>query len=191
MRSLFCAALIAATLVAAAPLRADTLHDRLPACLACHGEKGQSATADTPSLGAQQSGYVLIQLFMFREKMRKTEIMNQMAEGLSDDDLRTFADTIAKLPAPQAAADAGDAARIARAQDIAAKNRCNFCHTPTFAGQDQVPRIGAQREDYLLKTLREYKSGARPGYDGTMAEVVAPLRDQDFVDLAYYLARVK
>ena len=191
MRSLFHATLTAATLIAAAPLRADTLHDRLPACLACHGEKGQSATENTPSLGGQQQGYALIQLFMFREKMRKVEIMNQMAEGLSDDDLRAFADTIAKLPAPQPTADSGDAARIARAKDLAVKNRCNFCHTPSFAGQDQVPRIADQREDYLLKTLREYKSGARPGYDGTMAEVVAPMQDQDFVDLAYYLARVK
>ncbi|HEY1542902.1 MAG TPA: c-type cytochrome [Xanthobacteraceae bacterium] len=191
MRSVICAAVTAATLLAAVPARPDTLHDRLPACLACHGEKGQSSTANTPSLGGQQQGYVLIQIYMFREKLRKAEIMNQMAEGLSDDDLRAFAETIAKLPAPTPAADAGDAARIARAKDIVGKNRCNFCHTPSFAGQDQVPRIADQREDYLLKTLREYKSGVRSGYEATMAEVVAPLQDQDFADLAYYLARVK
>jgi cytochrome c553 len=191
MRYLLCATLTAAALVGAVSSRADTLHDRLPACLACHGEKGQSATANTPSLGAQQQGYVLTQLYMFREKLRKAEIMNQMAEGLSDDDLRIFAEAISKLPAPQATADAGDAARIARAQAIVTANRCNSCHTPTFGGQDQVPRIADQREDYLLKTLREYKSGVRAGYDATMAEVVAPLQDQDFVDLAYYLARAK
>jgi cytochrome c553 len=183
--------LAAASLVGATRSGADTLHDRLPACLACHGEKGQSATADTPSLGAQQQGYLLIQLYMFREKLRKVEIMNQMAGGLSDDDLRAFAERIAKLPAPQPAADAGDAARIARAKDIVVKNRCNVCHAPNFAGQDQVPRIAGQREDYLLKTLREYKSNTRPGYDAAMAEVVAPLQDRDFADLAYYLARVK
>jgi cytochrome c553 len=186
-----CAAVTAATLLAAVPAWADTLHDRLPACLACHGEKGQSSTANTPSLGGQQQGYVLIQIYMFREKLRKAEIMNQMAEGLSDDDLRAFSETIAKLPVPTPAADAGDAARIARAKDLVGKNRCNFCHTPSFAGQDQVPRIADQREDYLLKTLREYKSGVRSGYEATMAEVVAPLKDEDFVDLAYYLARVK
>jgi len=196
MRSLTCAALAAAMFVAAMsvgamPSRADTLHDRLPACLACHGEKGQSATANTPSLGAQLQGYVLIQLYMFREKLRKVEIMNQMAEGLTDDDLRAFAEAIAKLPAPPAVADVGDTARIARAKDLVAKNRCNFCHTPSFAGQDQVPRIAGQREDYLLKTLREYKSNTRYGYDAAMAAVVEPMQDQDFVDLAYYLARVK
>jgi len=39
--------------------------------------------------------------------------------------------------------------------------------------------------------LRDYKSGARPGYEPTMANVVQPMKDEDFVELAYYLARVK
>jgi len=72
---------------------------------------------------------------------------------------------------------------------LVAAHRCNFCHAPTFAGQDQVPRLAAQREDYLLKSLRAYKSAERPGYDPAMASVVEPLKDQDFADLAYYLAR--
>ena len=48
-------------------------------CLACHGEKGQSETENTPSLGAQQAPYTLIQLFMFRQKLRIFEPMNEMA----------------------------------------------------------------------------------------------------------------
>ncbi len=39
-------------------------------CLACHGERGQSAIPEVPSLGAQTSPYVLIQLYLFREKLR-------------------------------------------------------------------------------------------------------------------------
>jgi cytochrome c553 len=190
MRAPICALLTTVALLAAAPATADALHDRLPGCLACHGEKGQSSTPETPSLGAQQQAYVVTQLYMFREKLRKAEIMNQMAEGLTDDDLRAFAEQIAKMPAPPPVADAADAARTARAQALVAANRCNSCHTPNFAGQDQVPRIADQREDYLLKTLREYKSGVRAGYDAAMAEVVAPLKEQDFADLAHYLARL-
>ncbi len=33
-----------------------------------------------------------------------------------------------------------------------------------------VPRIANQREDYLAKTLREYKDNSRHGYDATMAD---------------------
>ena len=48
-----------------------------------------------------------------------------------------------------------------------------------------------QYEDYLAKTLREYKSNTRAGYEPTMAEVVAPLTDDQIGDLAYYVARVR
>jgi cytochrome c553 len=186
MRAMLAAALIIT--ITAMPAVAQSVAERLPVCLSCHGEKGQSATPEVPSLGAQQKDYVLVQLYMFREKLRKVELMNEMAKGLSDDDLRVLSETIAKLPPPAPAAG-GDDARIARAKALVGTNRCNFCHAPNFAGQDQVPRIAGQREDYLVKALREYKSNARPGYDPAMASVVAPLQDQDFVDLAYYLAR--
>jgi cytochrome c553 len=186
------AILTAAFLVAASlPAAAQSVQERLPVCLACHGDKGQSANAEVPSLGAQQKDYVLVQLYMFREKLRQVDLMNEMTKGLSDADLQTLSETIAKLPAPAPVADAGDAARIARAQGLVAKNRCNFCHTSTFVGQQQVPRIAAQREDYLVKTLREYKSNTRHGYDPAMAEVLEPVSDQDIVDLAYFLARQK
>jgi cytochrome c553 len=185
------AILAAAMLVASFPAVAQTVQERLPVCLSCHGEKGQSANQEVPSLGAQQKDYVLVQLYMFREKLRKVELMNEMAKGLTDGDLQAMSEFIAKLPAPVPPADAGDAARIERAKDIVAKNRCNFCHTSTFAGQDQIPRIAGQREDYLLKTLREYKSGERRSYDPAMASVVEPMKDEDFADMAYYLARAK
>ncbi len=181
----------AAMLALALPAAGQTVPERLPACLSCHGEKGQSANPEVPSLGAQQKDYVLVQLYMFREKLRQVALMNEMAKGLSDDDLRVMSESIAKLPAPVPPADAGDAARIERAKGLIAKNRCNFCHAANFAGQDQVPRIAGQREDYLVKTLREYKSNARHGYDPAMASVVEPLQDQDLADLAYYMARAK
>jgi cytochrome c553 len=182
--------LAAVLFLAVLPAAAATLQERLAPCLACHGEKGQSENPEVPSLGAQQQNYALVQLFMFRGNMRKIDIMNQMAKGLTDGDLQDFSDYISKLPAPMPA-DGGDAARFARAQALVAQHRCNFCHAPNFAGQDQVPRLAAQREDYLLRSLREYKSGVRSGYDPAMASVVEPLKDEDFVDLAYYLARVK
>ena len=177
--------------LAAFPVAAATLEEKLAPCLACHGENGQSANAEVPSLGAQPKDFVLVQLYMFREKMRKVELMNETTKGLTDDELRAMSETIAKLPAPPPAPDAVDPARMERAKMLVNQHRCNFCHAATLAGQDQVPRLAGQREDYLLKALREYKSGARPGYEPTMASVVYPMTDEDFVELAYYLARVK
>jgi len=114
-----------------------------------------------------------------------------MAKGLSDDDLRSFADVIAKLPAPHPSDAPADAARMERAAALAVQNRCNVCHTATFAGQESVPRIANQREDYLIKALRGYKDNSRRGYDAAMADVVYPLSDGDMVELAYFLSRQK
>src|ERR1700755_3535712 len=79
---------------------AQRFEGRVAPCLACHGEKGQSENENTPSLGAQQAPYTLIQLYMFREKLRTFEPMNEMAKALTDDDLRSFSDFIAKMPKP-------------------------------------------------------------------------------------------
>jgi cytochrome c553 len=180
-----------ALLLLASSARAGTIAERAVPCLACHGEHGQSETENTPSLGGQQAAYALIQLFMFREKLRVFDPMNEMAKPLSDDDLRTFSDYIATLPKPQPPADAPDGARIQRAQALATQHRCNSCHRPDFSGGDNVPRIANQREDYLAKTLREYKDSTRHGYDGTMADVMGPITPDQIADLAYYIARVR
>jgi cytochrome c553 len=180
----FALALVSAALTGAL---AQTFEERLSVCLACHGEQGQSETAEVPSLGAQPSMYALIQLYMFRQNLRKAEPMNDMMQGLSDADLQKFADTIAKLPPPQPASGAVSA-RMGRARELVAQHRCGFCHGPNFGGNDSVPRLAAQREDYLVKSLREYKSGTRYEYQSVMAEVMRPLQDQDILDLAHFLA---
>jgi cytochrome c553 len=175
----------------ALPVRAETLEEKMAPCLACHGETGTSEIENTPSLGAQTAPYALIQIFMFREKLRVFDLMNEMTKPLSDDDLRAVSDRIATLPAAPPVTDAADQTRLARGRTLLEQHRCYFCHRPDLAGAENVPRIAAQREDYLVKTLREYKSNARRGYDATMAEVLQPISDQDILDLAYTVARHK
>ncbi len=85
----------------------------------------------------------------------------------------------------------GDAARMQSGRALITQHRCNSCHNLDLAGRENIPRIADQREDYLVKTLREYKSNTRHGYDGAMAEVLAPITDAQIVDLAYYIARFR
>jgi cytochrome c553 len=181
---------LGAVLVFAAiwPAQSQSVPERVSACLACHGESGQSTTPEVPSLGGLPEFYLTVQLVMFRERMRPIEPMASLLKGSSDRDLRAMAAFIAKLPPPKPVAEA-DAARMGAARTLAQQNRCNFCHTANYGGQENVPRIAGQREDYLLKTLREYKSETRRGYDASMADVVQALRDEDFAELAYFLSR--
>ena len=194
MRKIFARHLLAATalfLSAAPALAAETIAERAAPCLACHGANGQSENAEIPSLGGQTAPYALIQLYLFREKQRVVEIMNDMTKTFTDDDLRAYSDFIATLPPPKPPADAGDPARMQRAAALITQNRCNSCHNLDLSGRENIPRIADQREDYLVKTLREYKNNTRHGYDGTMAEVLAPATDAQIVDLAYYIARFR
>jgi cytochrome c553 len=170
---------------------AETIEERAVTCFACHGEKGQSETENTPSLGAQQAPYALIQLFMFREKLRTFEPMNDMAKGFSDDDLQKFSDFISRLPKPKPPEEAGDPARMQRGLALIQQHRCNNCHNADLSGKENVPRIANQREDYLAKTLLEYKDNSRHGYDATMADVMQVGTKEQIADLAYYIAHVR
>jgi cytochrome c553 len=188
MRTLLTAfALLGAAIVPACP---QSFQERMTPCLACHGEKGQSENPEVPSLGAQPAPYTLIQLYLFREKQRKVELMSEYAKDLSDDDLQQFSDAIADLPAPKPEG-AGDAARMQRGYALIQQHHCNVCHQSNLSGRDNVPRLAAQREDYLAKALREYKSNARVGYEPIMLEVMRPLNDADIQDLAYTMSRMR
>ena len=183
--------LLAQVLTAAVPVRAaDPVEKRYAeTCATCHGPTGQSEMAEIPSMGGQTAPYTLIQLYMFRGHLRTFPLMNEAVKDFTDDDLRTFSDFIAKLPPPKPVTEPADAARMARAKPMISAYKCDFCHNGDLAGRENVPRIAGQREDFLLKTLREYKSNVRSGYDSSMADVLARISDEDLADLAYYSAR--
>ena len=184
------AAALAALIVGALSAFADA-PEKLAPCLACHGAQGQSEIENVPSLGAQQASYSVIQLFMFREKMRVAEPMNEPTKELTDADLQSLSDALAALPAPKPPGDAVDQARFGRARALTEQHHCNVCHRPDFSGQQTVPRLADQREDYLLKTLREYKRGTRHAYEPIMLEVLQPIDDAQLVEFAYYLSHLR
>ena len=164
--------------------------ERAVACLACHGEKGQSETENTPSLGAQQAPYALIQLFMFREKLRVFEPMSEMAKALSDDDLRLFPDFIAMLLKPAPPADAGDPARMQRAQalgsSIAAVPATSLTSRAAKCPAHCQPARGISRQD--LAGIQGQQPARLRRHHGGGAAAVTP---EQISDLAYFLARVR
>jgi cytochrome c553 len=186
--ALLCGASAAFLTASLAALAAESLAERLAPCLACHGEKGTSETPEVPSLGGQPASFVLIQLYVFREKQRIAEPMNTLTEGMTDEDLRDFSEEVAKLPPPTPPAEGAEPARIEKGRGAAARHRCGFCHNPDLAGHDQIPRIGAQREDYLVKALTGYKIGERHGYDPAMVDIAQAMSEAEIADVAHYLA---
>lgn len=160
----------------------------LAACFVCHGAGGVSETPLTPSIAAQPSFYVVAQLFLFREGRRDSREMNEAAKKLTDDDLRALGDAVSKLPPPSPPQGKPDSEKFLRGRALAEKERCGTCHEPDFSGRQNMPRLASQREDYLLKALRDYKKGARVGYgNAVMPELVSQLDDTELQDVAHFL----
>lgn len=174
-------------LLLAGPAVAQTATDRLPVCLACHGQTGTSMLPNVPSLGAMPVNYTLTQLYLFREKLRLADPMNAMAQGLTDADLRSLAATFNAMPGPTPAAELSVADREV-GQALVEKYHCNSCHMPNLAGQQTIPHIAGQRVDYIQRALVAYKSNARKGYSPAMNEASQEIADEDIPVLARYVA---
>lgn len=158
-------------------------------CGACHGPRGVSAMPNIPSLAGQQAEFTTLQLILFREGLRQVPPMNEAARGLSDAQVEDLAAHFAALPPGQPEDRAPrDAALLARGAEVAAGRNCNACHLPTYAGQRNVPRINAQREDFLAHTLTEYRDGQRVGADTQMNGLMHGVTDADIRALAHHLA---
>src|ERR1700722_7089582 len=165
-------------------------------CFACQGVDGV-ATADglaadknVPNLAGEPDLYLQFQLVFFRKGVRKNEVMNAMAEQLSNDDLRDVSAYFASLPAPNAPAPADAAPQDTElGSKVVAGIHCTNCHGDHLEGVDNIPRIERQREDYLYEALRDFKSGARTATGAAgMAEVVYPLGDTEMKALAHHLS---
>jgi cytochrome c553 len=186
------AVVAAAALVAAGSVAAQASSPppaQFATCAPCHGAGGVSTMTETPSLAGQHSFYAITQLFLFRAGRRANPAMTAMAKEMSDAELRAYSDLIATLPAAAPAASSpADPARMARGAALAQRHRCNSCHGDDYAGEKQVPRLAGQREDYLAKTLAEFKAGTRVGYTSAMNETLAGVAAAELPDLAYYLA---
>ena len=191
--TLLAAALLVAASAAAGAAELDAIKEKAKTCAACHGEGGISQTANTPSLAAQPDQYAQWQLVYFRAGNRKHEQMTPVAADLSDADIRNLGAYFAALPPPKAAeAPDTDPALTERGAKVAALKNCASCHRDNYAGQLAIARLAGQREDYLLKSLRDYKTGARSGGGvAAMPSAVYGLTDDDLKALARYIARLR
>ncbi|MCA3349229.1 MAG: cytochrome c4 [Roseomonas sp.] len=158
-------------------------------CAACHGIDGRSSLAEIPRLAGQQSGFITLQMILFREGIRQVPAMQSPTEKLSDTDIEAVAAHYAGLPsaAPEDRTPR-DAALMARGQAISAARNCGVCHLPNYAGRAQMPRLTHQHEGFLAHTMAEYRDGQRIGIDTQMNGAVQGLSNADIAALAHYLA---
>ena len=73
---------------------------------------------------------------------------------------------------------------------LAKKLHCGSCHEADYRGREQMPRLGAQREEYLVAAMNSYRNYTRKGGDTLMAAALYGVSDADVKALAHYLSRL-
>jgi cytochrome c553 len=97
--------------------------------------------------------------------------------------ISVVAAVIAMTIANMSAAQAADATAAAQK----AKTVCAGCHGPEGISTNPIwPNIAGQKEQYLVKTLKEYRDNIRP--DPNMAALALSLTDEEIEGLAAYYA---
>ena len=163
------------------------LTEKIQLCSACHGEDGNSKIEKIPSLAGQPAFFILNQLFLMREGVRKVEAMAPIVKDLKDDDLDGLSKHFAGLPA-KPSDERVDAELAKRGAEIARQRGCGSCHRRDLSGSEQVPRLAKQRVDYLIVSLKEFRDTTRPGGDTAMSANLAGTSDADLAALAHYCA---
>lgn len=178
---------LAAAVIWADAAAAQPLAERIQTCGVCHGEDGNSRMENIPSIAGQPAFFIVNQLILMRERVRRVEAMEPFVKDLKDDDAVAIANHFAKLP-PRPSDEPVDQALVKRGETLAEARRCGSCHLPSLAGQEQIPRVARQRVDYLIKSLKEFRDGTRLGADTNMSVPVAGLSDADLAALAHFAA---
>ena len=163
--------------------------ERLAMCGACHGANGNSALPLSPSLAGQPKVFLENTLIMIREGLRQITPMQGMLNGVSDAEIVALADHYSRQTA-KAQDTPRDEAMFRRGEAIAARALCGTCHLPSYAGQQQMPRLAAQREDYLVHSMREFRDNKAQGRDTMMNGVLRGFSDRDIADMAHYFAQL-
>jgi cytochrome c553 len=167
---------------------AQSIAPRLAQCAACHGADGNSQIKDFPSLAGQPRVFLENQLVMIREGMRDIPAMKGSLDGVSDADITALAQHYASLPV-KSTPGPQNTAWLERGRQLASDMRCGICHLPNYQGREQMPRLAGQREDYLLHSMRQFRSNQAVGRDTLMAAALYGVSDQDLQAMAHFLAR--
>jgi len=163
-------------------------------CQACHGQSGNSANPEWPSLAGLGASYIADQLKAFKEGKRNNPVMMPNSMTLSAEDMADLGAYFDGLPNTGLEADpsywqAGE--KLYRGGDkVRNIPACMACHGPTGRGNEpaKFPALRGQQSVYLAKQLNDYASGSRTtGTNEIMPTIAKRLSPEDIRNLSSYV----
>jgi cytochrome c553 len=140
-----------------------------------------SGNPATPSLAGQDAEYLAAALRAYKDGSRKDDSMKGPAAALDDRAMRDLAAYYAaQQPQPL---------NVRRPLTTAEwTERCDRCHGPNGNSTEPLmPRLAAQRVDWLEQILHAYRTGARKST--AMAAMSALMSEGDVKELSAHYAR--
>jgi len=150
---------------------------RTAMCGGCHGPRGVSSDAATPSLAGQDPRYLMKSIKAYRTS-RQHWGMQRYVAGLSDKDMENIT-AFYVVQQPRAADSVPSSAR-----ELAVK--CDRCHDTEDSAKMVVPILRAQDKDYLVMALRAYRDDKREST--TMHKMSVVYSNAVIDDIASYYA---
>jgi len=150
---------------------------RTAMCGGCHGPRGVSSDAATPSLAGQDPRYLMKSIKAYRTS-RQHWGMQRYVAGLSDKDMENIT-AFYLVQQPRAAHSVQSSAR-----ELAVK--CDRCHDTEDSAKMVVPILRAQDKDYLVMALRAYRDDKREST--TMHKMSVVYSNAVIDDIASYYA---
>lgn len=177
---------LAAALIAGAA-SAQSIEEKAAVCAGCHGEQGKPVQPDIPILWGQPEGYIYLELRDFKSGARKNELMSGIAATLEKPDMLALAKYFSEKTWANLEQKSADAATAKRAEIVSASAQCEGCHLHGYLGDGVVPRLAGQQEGYLLKTMKDFRDGARTN-NPWMVSLLKTYTDDDILALSKFLA---
>ena len=167
--------------------RGETIEDKAAACAACHGDNGAPIDKSFPVLWGQNEGYIYIQLRDMKKGARKNDQMAPIVENMAREDMLALAAYFAAKPwpnlqQPRAAGPDSDHFVV-----MANSGQCPACHQAGYIGASTQPRLAGQNYDYLIKTMIDFRTGARANNDW-MTALLKTFSEDDIKQMARVLA---
>ena len=153
-------------------------------CLGCHGIEGYRNAYPSyrvPKLGGQKAAYLVVALEGYKAGSRQHTTMQGQEQSLSEKDIADVSAYLATLNAEGVTAGGSGAPAFDKAA------ACAACHGQNGISVNATwPTLAGQYEDYLLKSLRQYRDGTRT--DPVMSAQAALIAEEDVARLARYFA---
>jgi len=163
------------------------------ACQGCHGSDGNSFSPDWPNLASQNANYLSRQIRDFQSGARQDPAMQSIVIGLVEQDIMDIA---AYFAAQKVKVDASSNSAAGKKLYMGGNRythlpACAGCHGPNGVGNGPgvIPSLVGQKPGYVIKTLRDFKTGTRSNdRNQIMQDIAAKMTEKEMEAVAQFLA---